>query len=201
MAPPSTLLSNTQTRPRIQLPIPVHVPEDPTAPQPFERPRIDLPTPVAKKKFAPDGWLITSPSKKQRILLGRRQKLGIEKRQPQTNNLSQRLWDGARDPGDTASSDDISVSPMSDGGDDQVLMMAVDTYDPTPRNATLQVDVYGTGNRTADWDEEYECYVELALAEGIGFCVISSTVFVVQHWDTRTMNGTVRRSLFPILSC
>jgi hypothetical protein len=106
MSHPRTLLYNSQTRPRIQLPAPTHIPENLPIPHPSERPRIDLPTPAVKKKITPDGWLITSPSKKQRILLDRRQKSGIEKKRPQTNDLRQRLWNGASLGLDDAASDD-----------------------------------------------------------------------------------------------
>jgi hypothetical protein len=43
---------------------------------------------------------------------------------------------------------------------------------------------------------KYEVYTHLVLVGGLGFCPISSGVFVVQGWDRKARKGAVRNLLF-----
>lgn len=40
-------------------------------------------------------------------------------------------------------------------------------------------------------DNVYQQYVDAAMADAAGFCQISTTFFVAQGWDSRTMAATV----------
>jgi hypothetical protein len=50
-------------------------------------------------------------------------------------------------------------------------------------------------------EEAYERYLDLVLADCVGFYQISKTVFVVQGWDPRANTGTVSVQSFEIFGC
>jgi len=50
-------------------------------------------------------------------------------------------------------------------------------------------------------EETYERYIDLVLADCVGFYQISKTVFVVQGWDPRANTGTVSVQSFEIFGC
>jgi hypothetical protein len=90
-------------------------------------------------------------------------------------------------------SDELPTDQLQTTDDESIIN---DGFPPTDdlRNSSAQ-------SQPARHEETYERYLDLVLADCVGFYQISKTVFVVQGWDPRVNTGTVSVQLFKIFGC